>query len=594
MPSTSVVRHNVGSLEMSKGTPSTVHVSYKQNVVCAHVKRPKYQLQDLGVSSPIARAVKGGRSSLPPQRPTPASRIKSTISAPTPPLAASNRLSTPSTLTAAVESRSERLADSGSSASSTSSGLAQRRGIAGQPSSLSVSTRKSSSLASSGASSIPVPQRRSAATSKVSGTPKRVDMHPSPVAGTPRARMRQPPPPASPLCLAQTPRHFYTPENAAIVNIDIDKTPTMESRQPSSTSISALSSASTTSAYSSASSMARARAAEAERSRLIRQDAARPDDSESSCAPFLVPQNGPDVTLAWQPDTEIVDQDPAEEVWKTLERKMGRRLRGESVGDRGRWIVQALQENFQPTSATGVSDGVAQGCCGMEKTLSEFTVSAYSSMTDDEGTALFDMTAPLIPSVSSSAATPANTPCFRSDTLTRHRHIRRRHNASAMSRQTSSESALSHGSKLSTTTEESVKTDISQPVSGLMYRLDSHVISALSALQGAFDSPELDVALGLDDDDLIGPAIWDGSETPKKTAEGGLGLGMHIRLSSVYTLPTLPRSRQVPKSEEMFGSTAVREVMMVKDLDTGVMRAMSIRDSGQGGGNVSDDGESSP
>lgn len=278
------------------------------------------------------------------------------------------------------------------------------------------------------------------------------------------------------------------------------------------------------------------------------------------------------MTLAWQPDTERMDDDPAEEVWKTLERKLGRRLRGDSVNDRGRWVVQALQEEQPPNLDRGIAIDLSSG---MEKSLSDFTVSAYSSMTDEEGTALFDMSAPLIPSVSTSAATPANTPCFRSETLVRQRHIRRRQGGS-MCRTTSAQSNTSRGSGSSS--GASVMTDISHPASELMYRLDSHVISALSALQGVFDSPDLDIALGLDDDDVYGATIWDGRDVAKEKDEGGLGLGMHIKLSSVYTLPTLPRMRKSRNVVNVFDVEGGEDVMMVKDLDTGLVQAISMED----------------
>ena len=234
------------------------------------------------------------------------------------------------------------------------------------------------------------------------------------------------------------------------------------------------------------------------------------DGKAGFCAPYLVPTDGPQMTLAWHRDPESVENDPAEELWKLLENKLGRSLRG-TMKDRGRWVAEPEPESQ-----------------AMETAGSEFTVSAYESM-DDE--VLFDMTAPLIPSISSTAATPVNTPCIRRETLQRKRHVRKK---DAMSREGSS-SGDSIPSSMADTS---------------MFRLDSHIVSALSALQGIFDSPDLDKALGLCDYEE------DAAE------EEGLGLGMHLRLSSVYTL----RSQQRESNP-----------FTVKDLDTGLTRPLSIR-----------------
>jgi hypothetical protein len=105
-----------------------------------------------------------------------------------------------------------------------------------------------------------------------------------------------------------------------------------------------------------------------------------------------------------------------------------------------------------------------------------------------------------------------------------------------------------------------------------MYRLDSHVISALTAFQGVFDSPELDVALGLSEEDVHGPTMWDGDEAMKE--EEGLGFGMHIKRTSIYSSLTLPRLRKRAEVAQMF-EPMVDEVYTVKDLDTGLVQSLS-------------------
>ena len=104
-----------------------------------------------------------------------------------------------------------------------------------------------------------------------------------------------------------------------------------------------------------------------------------------------------------------------------------------------------------------------------------------------------------------------------------------------------------------------------------MYKLDSHVVAALEALShsaadqdesgGYWTSPKLDQAL---------------SASPP-THEGGLGLGLHIRHDSIYSLtthdtPLSPASRRRP--------TARRSVQ-VTDLDTGHVSLHRLDQLGQ-------------
>jgi hypothetical protein len=224
------------------------------------------------------------------------------------------------------------------------------------------------------------------------------------------------------------------------------------------------------------------------------------------------------------------------------------------------------------------------------------------------------MTAPLIPSISSSAATPANTPCLNRETLHRSRHIRRKGDSRAMSRRTSQQTTTTQAdavSSLSTTDGRSNgfppgvpprpegEFEDGIPVAKQMYRLDSHVVSALQALQGEYDSPDLDVALGIID--LHPGCVGDVAiESVREHVEGGLGLGMHIRNDSIYSLSTVSQWRRkcaqpsrLPSdwltgrsgSSRMGapvedGRSAGLEPFMVTDLDTGLTRALTLKRSG--------------
>ena len=247
------------------------------------------------------------------------------------------------------------------------------------------------------------------------------------------------------------------------------------------------------------------------------------------CAPYLVPTSGPAVTLEWEPDPECVGLDEAEEVWRQIEAKMGRRLRGNSLRERGSWVVKpALRQADERAMARQPSD---------------FSVSAYLGFgigNDEEGeaVAIFDMAAPLVTSVSSSAATPWNTPCLRRETLHRTSRVLRKKSVD----------------------DDTPRQPSSPPP---MYRLDSHVISALEALQGLDNSPALDGALGLVDRSAL---------CLSPPMEAGLGLGMLLRSDSVYGLAMLSPRPERAKQERSPLLDADAEMVRVTDLDTGVVR----------------------
>jgi hypothetical protein len=217
-----------------------------------------------------------------------------------------------------------------------------------------------------------------------------------------------------------------------------ESTPSLASRQNSTSS----------SIYSSASALARARASHPKQPEPVNYPHASDESFGSSTnndlapypsclpsppheedvsirlshAPYLVPQTqdiqDKQVTLVWEPDLESRAYDPAEDLWRRLDAKLGR---VSSTKERGRWVVSALEKN----TATDVE---------MIREESDFSISAYmdtdesifhfeneqdGERRDVDGTILFDMKGPLIPSVSSWAATPANTPFIRYDSLRR-------------------------------------------------------------------------------------------------------------------------------------------------------------------------------
>lgn len=211
----------------------------------------------------------------------------------------------------------------------------------------------------------------------------------------------------------------------------------------------------------------------------------------------ILPEEANGMELFWQPDPEGGLPDPAERIWREIERKLRGGGIGEFDSERGRWMLRgkegvvshAERDDGLTSGAEGLFEGENRwfGLGGgvMERQDSEFTVSAYldpdvctprmssapslcsagyttseahvppgtdldevkharperrqtrpgkgaKSLSPPEtngstGTALFDMSAPLIPSVSMTNATPANTPCIRRETLVRNqKRVRKR------------------------------------------------------------------------------------------------------------------------------------------------------------------------
>ena len=316
--------------------------------------------------------------------------------------------------------------------------------------------------------------------------------------------------------------------------------------------------------------------------------------------PYLVPPSGPPVSLEWVPDPEAGDLDEAEEVWKRIETKMGRRLRGTSLKDRGKWVVKVL---------TDLQESLNAG--QMERQPSDFSVSAYldfGSGGHKDGTAIFDMAAPLVTSVSSSAATPWNTPFLRRDTLQRAGRVVRKRSVDEETASTVSSTSTDPTSAfashtivfsseqpheiaipvlpspgMTTLPESHLATAIVLvPSHSSMCRLDSHVVSALEALRADFGTPELDAALT--------SSFKQALVHTSPELETGLGLGLQLRMNSVYGLSILsprprrmcqPRSPLLEDNDVSFSNDGEAEdldpdVVRVTDLDTGRVRDVQM------------------
>ncbi|WRT68141.1 uncharacterized protein IL334_005116 [Kwoniella shivajii] len=309
-------------------------------------------------------------------------------------------------------------------------------------------------------------------------------------------------------------------------------------------------------------------------------------------APYICSSNGPPMTLKWESDESSVgsENDQAEKVWKELEMKLGRKVRGRSLR-RGRWVVKPRSSDIDPTAESHSHDNEEEVDSESEFSVSNYYTNSHTSPPSQEygisspviesptsATALFDMTAPLIASTSSkNGFTPFNTPLLNKDSIKRHTRVKGKKTAGSAVMTSVVERVEDEVELVDEEEAERVQLPVvrnypttpnsendrhsvfnspqadydkcemihapatAQPSSDnskpRVYRLDSHVISALSVLQGSYDSPELDMALS-SSSSTFSPisSILDDEDDEW---EGGLGLGMSLKLNTVYNLPTI-------------------------------------------------------
>ncbi|WVR06726.1 hypothetical protein IAU60_003758 [Kwoniella sp. DSM 27419] len=309
-------------------------------------------------------------------------------------------------------------------------------------------------------------------------------------------------------------------------------------------------------------------------------------DSTDMCAPYMVPPAGPPMTLEWESDDPVSEADEVERVWRELESKLGRKVRGRSLR-RGRWVVKPLPRGTDtdvyspseiiPDILDMYSEDHRAPAWALEPSPSEFSISNYMSPVQASytvpsqapclpvaATALFDMSAPLVPSVSTTACTPWNTPAISTDTLRRSRRVKRKvsegmvHDGRLSVRVEPGYNLVNEHSSGNPPLVAEDQASVGMAPPALLgrprpvYRLDSHIISALSALKGAYESPDLDLALSSDPrgaevleemDEYRSPDLDEvEDEINGRLGGGGLGLGVPLKLNSVYHLPTLSPS----------------------------------------------------
>ncbi|WWC62282.1 uncharacterized protein I303_104878 [Kwoniella dejecticola CBS 10117] len=368
-------------------------------------------------------------------------------------------------------------------------------------------------------------------------------------------------------------------------------------------------------------------------------------------APYLVPSSAPPMTLQWESDESSGEVDDAERVWRELEAKLGRKVRGRSLR-RGRWVVKPKGDtgSFDTPHLDEEEVDEEENVSGveMEKSPSGFSISMYCSPSSSKSTppltidrvrpssftygsspmvssptsatALFDMTAPLVPSGINNGCTPWNTPLLNKGSIKRGARVKKRY-ASVDAAEIGPKSRLgsleeaervefrpqpfdeqpfshteissnppyswsapnqSDGRRSEPRASSPVRSDESDedddegpvtksPSSRPMYRLDSHIVSALSALQGSYDSPELDFALS--SSPISSPISDTFVDDEDESLEGGLGLGMNLRLKTIYHLPTLSPKLRPSATRASVVTSRPQEVSLSSDRSEEKMHA---------------------
>jgi hypothetical protein len=365
--------------------------------------------------------------------------------------------------------------------------------------------------------------------------------------------------------------------------------------------------------------------------------------------------NSEDMALVWQPDPESTGSDPAANLWMEIEARLNRGRVGVGMRDeRGQWVL-TRQRNRQAgrRSHTGddgekvdknqeIHEGRGRdweregeervnqesGSREMRKESSEFTISAYfdpdlstpiapplysshSSRScsyvgsqsgggtglDMEGTAIFNMAAPLVTSIPSAgsegaiSATPANTPLIHYETIQRVSRVCKSYSSSTSTSRSGSTRMSAVGSvgmayprSRGRSDSSSAIVDLNQrrvpesipmiesstaEIGGIrdgvesgMIRLDSHVQAALEVLS---DNPESPVSNNLDTDMKRAPSSYpdpheDGQDDPLQYIETDETTPMPIPIPYQHT-PTPSRAgyQTRPSVTENYSTPSVEE-----------------------------------
>jgi hypothetical protein len=413
-----------------------------------------------------------------------------------------------------------------------------------------------------------------------------------------------------------------------------------------------------TTSFSSASSLARHRISQRHSLPSSSSKSTQPEVGQS--VPMSTnTTNTEDMALVWQPDPESTGSDPAANLWLEIEARLNRGRVGVGEGvamrdERGQWVL-TRQRNRQAGRRSHTGDDGEKvdrnqeiheaggrdwereeekrliqelGSREMRKESSEFTVSAYfdpdlstpiapsssshSSRScsdadsrsgagtglDMEGTAIFNMAAPLVTSISTMgseggiSATPANTPLIHYETIQRLSRVRKSYSGSNSTSRSGSTRMSAVGSVGMAYPRSRGRSDSSSAVVDLdqrrvpesipmiesrtaevggnrdglesgMIRLDSHVQAALEVLS---DNPESPVSNNLDTDMKRAQSSYpdpheEGQDDPSQYIETDETTPMPIPIpyphtptpshSGYQTRPKVPEDYSIPSVEEV-------------------------------------------
>ena len=244
--------------------------------------------------------------------------------------------------------------------------------------------------------------------------------------------------------------------------------------------------------------------------------------------------------LVWVPDQHGFEEDDADRMWCSLEARLGRPMRDFSRKERGRWVLQRSEHG--PAVGFEARGGRAREGTGRDwRTVRRDPGDDHS--TDRLKSTMMDQQVPPRPSSPGAIPLMGSNPNPQSTGLQRSRRVRP---IRSQSRSFSRSASLAESDQQRPIRSQDPGSGDSSAVAVYSQRprvgrLDSHIVQALASLQADYDTPTLSSALSGEaggpcrgeDGCIVGGILMDSLSS---SVDLGLGLGMDMRLDSVYSL----------------------------------------------------------
>ena len=244
--------------------------------------------------------------------------------------------------------------------------------------------------------------------------------------------------------------------------------------------------------------------------------------------------------LVWVPDDQSFEEDKADQMWRSLEVKLGRPMREFSRKERGRCALQRSEHG--PAVRFEAREGTARE--GSERDWRDVRRDPGDDhSTDRLKSTMMDQQVPSHPSSPGAIPAMGSNSNPQSTGLQRSRRVRpiRR-----QSRSFSRSASLAESDQQRPTRSQDPGSGDSSAVAVYSQRprfgrLDSHIVQALASLQADYDTPTLSSALSGEaggpcrgeDGCIVGGILMDSLSS---SDDLGLGLGLNMRFDSVYSL----------------------------------------------------------